>query len=66
MGDDCVDAYKSLNKEFFGEDSLNVAVHCARLGVHSAYVEAIGDDQKFIKDYIKETHAKVITYQGVW
>jgi fructoselysine 6-kinase len=67
VGDNCVDAYKSLNKEFFGGNSLNVAVHCARLGVHAAYVGAIGDDEygkklleELTRNKVDTSHVKIL------
>jgi fructoselysine 6-kinase len=42
VGDNCVDVYRQ--EEFVGGNSVNVAVHAARLKIRASYVGAVGDD----------------------
>ncbi|MBR5049570.1 MAG: hypothetical protein IKX74_08040 [Erysipelotrichaceae bacterium] len=44
VGDNVIDYYVNSGKMFPGGNSLNVAVHLARLGCDSAYLGNIGDD----------------------
>jgi fructoselysine 6-kinase len=67
IGDNCVDAYRSLGRESFGGNCVNVAVQAARLGVQSAYVGAVGNDEygrKFLEALKKQgvdvSHVKVL------
>jgi fructoselysine 6-kinase len=68
IGDNCVDAYRSLNRESFGGNCVNVAVQSARLGMKAAYVGAFGDDEygrKFIevleKNDVDVSHVKILS-----
>jgi fructoselysine 6-kinase len=67
IGDNCVDSYRSLNRESFGGNCVNVAVQAARLGAETAYVGALGNDEygkKFLevlkKQGINTSHIKVL------
>lgn len=43
-GDNVIDQYVDLGKEFPGGNAVNVAVFASRMGVDSAYLGAIGND----------------------
>jgi fructoselysine 6-kinase len=67
IGDNCVDSYKSLNRESFGGNCVNVAVQSARLGMQAAYVGAFGNDgygKKFLeilaKNKVDVSHVKIL------
>ncbi len=45
MGDNCVDYYDAAKEMHFGGNPVNVAVYCVRLGQHSSYIGAVGDDR---------------------
>ncbi|HET7717397.1 MAG TPA: PfkB family carbohydrate kinase [Bauldia sp.] len=45
VGDNCIDRYLALGKSTVGGNAVNVAVHLARLGLSSAYLGAVGDDE---------------------
>jgi fructoselysine 6-kinase len=67
IGDNCVDAYRTLNRESFGGNCVNVAVQAVRLGMQAAYVGAFGNDeygQKFLdvlkKQGIDTSHVRVL------
>jgi fructoselysine 6-kinase len=67
MGDNCVDAYRTLNRESFGGNCVNVAVQAVRLGIPAAYVGALGDDRygrEFLevlkKQGVDTSHVKIL------
>ena len=45
VGDNVIDYYVNSREMYPGGNSLNVAVHLARLGADSAYLGNIGDDE---------------------
>lgn len=46
VGDNTVDTYLHRRMRFPGGNAVNVAVHARRLGAESAYLGAVGDDEK--------------------
>lgn len=45
IGDNVVDCYVDLGSMYPGGNAVNVAVHAARLGAHSAYIGTFGTDE---------------------
>ncbi|MDO5738784.1 MAG: PfkB family carbohydrate kinase [Ornithinimicrobium sp.] len=45
IGDNVVDCYVDLGWMYPGGNAVNVAVHAARLGMHTAYIGAVGTDE---------------------
>lgn len=44
VGDNCIDAYESLNKYYAGGNPVNVGIYMIRLGEEASYIGAVGDD----------------------
>lgn len=44
IGDNCIDIYLNLGRQYPGGGTVNFAVRAARLGVSTAYIGLIGDD----------------------
>ncbi|GHU80429.1 fructoselysine kinase [Spirochaetia bacterium] len=68
IGDNCVDAYKSIGMEYFGGNCVNVAVQAVRQGMQTAYVGALGDDEtgkRFLevlkKEGIDTSHIRILS-----
>lgn len=45
IGDNCLDAYVEQDRLTVGGNAANVAAACARLGIDTRYVGAVGDDE---------------------
>lgn len=55
VGDNCIDSYKNLNKNYPGGSPVNFAVYMKELGVDTSYIGVIGDDDngKIIVNEVK-------------
>lgn len=56
VGDNCMDVYGNLGKAFPGGNPVNVAVYLKRIGIESAYVGVVGNDDygKLMIEAIRE------------
>lgn len=61
VGDNCIDNYAKQNKRYAGGCSVNFSVYMSQLGVESAYLGAVGDDEKgaFMLDTIRNYNVDV-------
>lgn len=56
VGDNCIDYYHNLEKGFPGGNPVNVSVYLKRLGVSTAYVGVVGNDEygKILMDSLSD------------
>lgn len=55
VGDNCIDSYKSFNKNYPGGSPVNFTVYIKKLGVEASYIGVVGDDDngKIIVNSVK-------------